>query len=229
MPLPRIDRNDTLPHPIPLGVGPMTKHRVELFSDGVFAIVLTLLVLNLKVPASHGLASLRDIAPALLVHAATFFLVGVLWVHHHGGLARVDRITQRALLLNLLLLFWVTLLPFAAENAADRPSEPLGPALLSFCCGAYLLSYLAFRSSVHSAIDDLPQMRRWMRVRRANAVAMIVGNLACAALSWRMPWVGYAGAAITLLVILLLRSPAESEEKFIRGAPGPISATPEQV
>ena len=114
----------------------MNKNRVELFSDGVFAIVLTLLVLNLRVPASHGLAALHDVTPALIVDAATFFLVGVMWVGHHGALARVDKITHRALLFNLLILFWVTLLPFAAENAADRPLEPLGPSLLAFCCGA---------------------------------------------------------------------------------------------
>jgi len=54
----------------------MNKARVELFSDGVFAIVLTLLVLTLKVPSSHGVAALRDIAPPLAVHAAAFFLVG---------------------------------------------------------------------------------------------------------------------------------------------------------
>lgn len=196
----------------------MNKNRVELFSDGVFAIVLTLLVLNLKVPASHGLSSLRDITPALIVHAATFFLVGVMWVGHHGALARVDKITHRALLFNLLILFWVTLLPFAAENAADRPLEPLGPSLLSFSCGAFFLSYLGFRLSVHSTIDDVPEMRRWKQVRFAIAVAMVAGNFACAVLAWLSPWIGYGGALATVLVFLLLRSPPESEEGFIREA-----------
>jgi uncharacterized membrane protein len=194
----------------------MNKNRVELFSDGVFAIVLTLLVLNLKVPDSHGLAALHDVTPALIVHAATFFLVGVMWVGHHGALARVDKITHRALLFNLLILFWVTLLPFAAENAADRPLEPLGPSLLAFCCGAFFLSYLGFRFSVHSTIDDVSEMRRWKQVRVAIAVAMVIGNFACAALAWVSPWVGYGGALATVLVFLLLRSPPESEEKFIR-------------
>jgi uncharacterized membrane protein len=193
----------------------MNKNRVELFSDGVFAIVLTLLVLNLKVPASHGLAALRDITPALIVHAATFFLVGVMWVGHHGALARVDKITHRALLFNLLILFWVTLLPFGAENAADRPLEPLGPSLLAFSCGAFFLSYLGFRFSVHSTIDDLPEMRRWKRTRVAIAIAMVIGNFACAALAWISPWIGYGGALATVLVFLLLRSPPESEEKYI--------------
>lgn len=193
----------------------MNKNRVELFSDGVFAIVLTLLVLNLKVPESHGLLALRDITPALIVHAATFFLVGVMWVGHHGALARVDKITHRALLFNLLILFWVTLLPFAAENAADRPLEPLGPSMLAFCCGAFFLSYLGFRFSVHSTIDDVPEMRRWKQVRVAIALAMVTGNFACAALAWVSPWVGYAGALATVMVFLFLRSPPESEEKFI--------------
>src|SRR6476646_7602836 len=108
----------------------MNKNRVELFSDGVFAIVLTLLVLNLKVPASHGLTALRDITPALIVHAATFLLVGVMWVGQH-----------RALLFNLLILFCVTLLPFAAENAADRPLDPLGASFRACSCGGFFLSY----------------------------------------------------------------------------------------
>jgi uncharacterized membrane protein len=194
----------------------MNKARVELFSDGVFAIVLTLLVLNLKVPASHGLAALRDTGPALAVHAAAFFLVGVLWVVHHGSLARVDKIGQRALVFNLLALFWVTLLPFAAENAADRPLEPLGPSLLAFCCGAYLLSLLCFRFSVHSTIDDRPEMQRWRHGRLVIAFCMVAGNLLCATLAWLSPWFGYAGAVGSLLPFLLLRSPPEAEEDFIR-------------
>jgi uncharacterized membrane protein len=196
----------------------MNKNRVELFSDGVFAIVLTLLVLNLKVPASHGLAALRDVTPALIVHAATFFLVGIMWVGHHGALARVDKVTHRALLFNLLILFWVTLLPFAAENAADRPLEPLGPSMLAFCCGAFFLSYMGFRFNVHSTIDDVPEMRRWRQVRIAIAVSMIIGNFACAALAWVSPWIGYGGALATVLVFMLLRSPPESEEQYIREA-----------
>jgi uncharacterized membrane protein len=201
----------------PLG-GAMNKNRVELFSDGVFAIVLTLLVLNLRVPASHGLAALRDVTPALIVHAATFFLVGTIWVGHHGALARVDRITHRALLFNLLALFWVTLLPFAAENAADRLLEPLGPSLLALSCGAYFLSYIGFRFSVHSTIDDVPEMRQWKRTRVAIACAMVAGNFLCAALAWLSPWFGYAGGLATMLLFVLLRSPPEAEEMFTSDA-----------
>jgi uncharacterized membrane protein len=192
----------------------MNKSRVELFSDGVFAIVLTLLVLNLKVPVAHGLGSLREVAPALLVHAASFFLVGVLWMAHHAALARVDRIPYRALLLNLLALFWVTLLPFAAENAAERPLEPLGASLVAFSCGAYVMSFLAMRLASHSTIDDMPEMRRWKKLRMVMAACLICGDFACAILAWLSPWLGYAAGLTTIAVFLVLRSPAEVEDLY---------------
>src|SRR5665213_3660352 len=143
----------------------MTKHRLELFSDGVFAIVLTLLVLDLKVPSARGLAGLAQVAPALLVHAATFFIVGGLWMTHHGALVRIEKIHSRALLLNLAALFWATLLPFAARNAATHPLDPLGPSMMAFSCGAYLLFFALMRLSLHSAIDDNLRMRSWRRAR----------------------------------------------------------------
>ena len=192
----------------------MTKHRLELFSDGVFAIVLTLLVLDLRVPSATGLAGLVQIVPGLLVHAATFFIVGVLWMTHHGALARVDRINSRALLLNLAALFWATLLPFAAKNAAERPLEPLGASIMAASCGAYLLFFAAMRISLHSAIDDNMQMRAWRRGRIRIAAGLILADFCCALLSWLTPWAGYAASLTTVFVLLLLPSPPEAEQRF---------------
>jgi hypothetical protein len=90
--------------------------------------------------------------------------------------------------------------------------------MLAFCCGAFFLSYMGFRFNVHSTIDDVPEMRRWRQVRIAIAVSMIIGNFACAALAWVSPWIGYGGALATVLVFMLLRSPPESEEQYIREA-----------
>jgi uncharacterized membrane protein len=196
----------------------MTKHRLELFSDGVFAIVLTLLALDLKLPSAHGLGGLAEIAPGLLVHAATFFIVGVLWMTHHGALARVDRINSRALLFNLVALFWATLLPFAARNAADRPLEPLGASLMAASCGAYFLSFVAMRLSLHSAIDDHEAMRAWRRRRMTIAASLILADFAGALLAWLTPWTGYAASLFTVAVLLLLPSPPEEEERFERSA-----------
>jgi len=75
------------------------------------------------------------------VHAATFLLVGVFWMLHHGALARVVEVNTRTLTLNLLTLFWITLLPYGAKNAAERPLEPLGASLISACCGFHQCQY----------------------------------------------------------------------------------------
>ncbi len=192
----------------------MTKHRLELFSDGVFAIVLTLLALGLKVPTAHGLAGLKEIAPALLVHAASFFIVGVFWLIHHGGMARVTEITSRTLMLNLLALFWITLLPFGAQNAAERPLEPLGASLVSACCAAFLLSIIGARLSAHSSIDDNPAMRAWRTRRIWLASGFIAADFLCAGLSWISPWIGYAASLGTVILWLLMPAPAEVEQQF---------------
>ena len=192
----------------------MTKHRLELFSDGVFAIVLTLLVLDLRLPTTHGLAELSEIAPALLVHAVTFFAVGVLWMVHHGALARVLDIKTSTLLLNLFALFWITLLPFAAKNAAERPQEPLGASLMAASCGAYLASIIAMRLSAHSTIDDNPRMRRWRTGRLLLGSGIVLADFACVAVSWIWPWSGYAAALATIVLLLVLPSPAEAEMRI---------------
>jgi uncharacterized membrane protein len=192
----------------------VTKDTLETCSDSIFAIVLTLLVLDLRVPLAHGPAGLEQIAPSLLVHAATFLLVGVFWMLHHGALARVVEVNTRTLTLNLLTLFWITLLPYGAKNAAERPLEPLGASLISACCGFHLLSMLAMRLSAHSTIDDNPQMKSW-RFFRILLLAIVAGaDLVSSVLSWVTPWVGYSAALATVIIWLAMPSPPEVEKKF---------------
>jgi uncharacterized membrane protein len=192
----------------------MTKHRLELFSDGVFAILLTLLVLDLRLPAARGAAGLAEIAPALVVHAATFFGVGILWMTHHGALARVLEIRTRTLLLNLVSLFWVTLLPFAAKCAAERPDDPLGASLMAASVGGFLGSMIAMRLSAHSTIDDNPKLRRWRAGRLWLGMAFTLGDFAAAAAAWTWPWTGYAAALATVVMMLLMPTPAEVERRM---------------
>jgi len=192
----------------------MTKHRLELFSDGVFAIILTLLVLDLRIPTAHGLAGLREVGPALIVHAASFFVVGSFWTVHHNGLARVTEIRSHTLLLNLLSLFFATLIPFGARNTAQRPLDPLGASLLSAACGFYLLSLLWLRLTAHSAIDDNPGLRRWRRIRIVTISLFVAANLADAVLAWMSPWPAYGVILATAAYCLALPSPPEVEQRI---------------
>ena len=90
----------------------MNKHRLELFSDGVFAIVLTLLVLDLHVPLAYGAAAFFEIVPALLVHAASFLVGASLWMAHHG----VPAVDQAFRCRPAVLKGSCTLLPCAAAH-----------------------------------------------------------------------------------------------------------------
>lgn len=205
----------------------MTKHRLEIFSDGVFSIVLTLLVLDLRLPQAHGAASLREIAPELMVHAGGFFIVGAFWINHHKVLSRITEITGGTLLLNLLALFWITLVPFATKSAVERPMEPLGASFISGCCGAYLLSILGARITAHSYIDDEPRLRAWRDRRRLLIGGVILADFAGAALAWVDPWAGYAAALGTVVLLLALPTAAQARLELERldaeGAAIPIS------
>lgn len=195
----------------------MTKHRLELFSDGVFAIVLTLLVLDLRVPAIQGLAGLHQIIPSLLVHAASFYVVGSFWIVHYGALARISEIRDHTLMLNLLVLFWATLVPFAARTAAEQPLNALGPCLLAATTGGYMASLAWMRLTAHSAIDDNPGMSAWRQRRVFLVIGLVASNLACSALAWLSPWPAYGSVLLTATVVMFLPSPPQEEQRLAPG------------
>ncbi|HCG29031.1 MAG TPA: hypothetical protein DEU95_04645 [Chloroflexi bacterium] len=102
----------------------MSTGRLEAFSDGVLAIIITIMVLALKVPDGHDLAALRDTTgTALLSYILSFTYVGIYWNNHHHLFQATDRITGGVLWANLHLLFWLSLLPFTTEWMAESGFE----------------------------------------------------------------------------------------------------------
>lgn len=190
---------------------------MELFSDGVFVIVLTLLVLDLKPPADpYGWNGIIAVLPGLIVHAVTFFVIGTAWLQHHNVLVRVHVMTSRALRLNLLSLFWVTLMPFGARIAAEHPMAPLGVGMLNACLGLSGLSNLAMRLGVRSAIDEDPDTARIFRGRLRLWISVIIALLASALLSWVSPWFGYGAMISISLTGFLMGGPVEIERKALK-------------
>ncbi|HEV2111768.1 MAG TPA: TMEM175 family protein [Gammaproteobacteria bacterium] len=109
----------------------MNKNRLEAFSDGVFAIVITLLILDVRFPAS-GTATLRglqDMLPQVLSFALSFVIVGVYWVSHHNMFHYIRAADRRLLWLNLLLLLVVVFVPFPAALLGQRPGDPVAVML----------------------------------------------------------------------------------------------------
>ena len=93
----------------------MSKGRLEAFSDGVFAIIITIMVLELKPPHSPELESLRPLIPAILSYVLSFLYVGIYWNNHHHLLQAAKQVNGRILWANLHLLFWLSLVPFVTN------------------------------------------------------------------------------------------------------------------
>lgn len=93
----------------------MSRGRLEAFSDGVIAVVITIMVLNLRAPVGAGLHDLRPLVPKLSVYALSFVFLAIYWNNHHHLLQLVDHVSGAALWANAHLLFWLSLTPVAAE------------------------------------------------------------------------------------------------------------------
>ena len=121
----------------------MTKGRLEAFSDGVIAILITIMVLELKVPHSGDLAALRALVPVFLTYVLSYVFLGIYWNNHHHLLHAAERVNGKILWANLHLLFWLSLVPFVTGWMGENHFEPLPTAVygvVMLCSGvAYLI------------------------------------------------------------------------------------------
>jgi len=129
----------------------MNKGRLEAFSDGVIAIIITIMVLEMKVPQSANLQALTPLVPVFLSYVLSFVYVGIYWNNHHHMLHATTRVTGAILWANLHLLFWLSLFPFATGWMGENHFAPVPTALYGvvlFMAGLayYLLQQLIIAS-----------------------------------------------------------------------------------
>ncbi len=122
----------------------MSKGRLEAFSDGVIAILITILVLELKIPHGADLEALRPLLPVFLTYVMSFVFLGIYWNNHHHLLHMVTRISGGILWANLHLLFWLSLVPFVTgwmgeNHFATMPTAAYGVVLLFAAVAYYIL------------------------------------------------------------------------------------------
>ena len=113
----------------------MTTGRLEAFSDGVIAILITIMVLELKVPHGTDFAALEPLTPVFLAYVLSFIYIGIYWNNHHHMLQVTDRVNGKILWANLHLLFWLSLIPFVSgwrgeNHDASLPAAIYGLVLL---------------------------------------------------------------------------------------------------
>ncbi|MGH9902698.1 MAG: TMEM175 family protein, partial [Pyrinomonadaceae bacterium] len=107
----------------------MNKTRLEAFSDGVLAIIITIMVLELKIPHGTDVAALRPLLPVFLSYVLSFIYLGIYWNNHHHLLQATRRVNGKILWANLHLLFWLSLVPFATGWMGENHFAPLPTAL----------------------------------------------------------------------------------------------------
>jgi uncharacterized membrane protein len=110
----------------------MEKDRLAAFSDGVIAIIITIMVLELKVPHGAGWAELKGLWPVFLSYVLSFVYIGIYWNNHHHLLYTVNRVDGLILWANMHLLFWLSLVPFATAWTGENHFAPLPTALYGF-------------------------------------------------------------------------------------------------
>ncbi|GBO56450.1 integral membrane protein [Pseudanabaena sp. lw0831] len=123
----------------------MHKGRLEAFSDGVIAIIITIMVLELKVPHEADLAALRPLIPVFLSYVLSFIYLGIYWNNHHHMLQAVRQVNGKILWANMHLLFWLSLIPFVTAWTGENFFAPVtvafyGIVLLMSAIAYYILS-----------------------------------------------------------------------------------------
>ena len=121
--------------------GEMTTSRLEAFSDGVIAIIVTIMVLELRAPSQPTWPALLRVAPIFMSYGLSFLVVAIMWVNHHHLIHTVREVTARLLWSNLNLLFWMSLVPFVTDFLGKNYHQPMAVALygldLAMCGSAF--------------------------------------------------------------------------------------------
>ncbi len=180
----------------------MGKERLAAFSDGVLAIIITIMVLELRVPEGAALADLRPLLPSLGSYVLSFLYVGIYWNNHHHLLAATGQVNGRVLWANMLLLFWLSLIPFATEwqgrhFAARAPTAVYGVLLLMASLAYSLLQTAILHAPGRNAVL-CAALGRDMKGKVSPALYALAVALSFAS-AW-LPDVIYAAVALLWLV-----------------------------
>jgi len=119
----------------------MNRNRLEAFSDGVIAILITIMVLELRVPRGSDIAVLRPLLPVFLSYVLSFVFIAIYWNNHHHMLHTVDRVNGKILWANVHLLFWLSLVPFTTAWMGENGAAPVPTAVYG---GDLLLAGVAY-------------------------------------------------------------------------------------
>src|SRR5215470_3402271 len=193
----------------------MNKGRLEAFSDGVLAVIITIMVLEMKSPRGTSLVALEPVIPVLLTYVLSFVYIGIYWNNHHHLLHATQRVNGATLWANLHLLFWLSLIPFTTAWMGDNhfdswPVAVYGIVLLLAGVAYFILTRALIR--LHG--QDSTLATSIGRDRKGKISIAIYA--AAIPLALRKPWIAGAGYVMVAIIWLL---PDPRIEKSIAHSP----------
>jgi len=174
--------------------------RLEAFSDAVFAVIITIMALELRAPEGHTLAHVRDdLLPGLVAYVLSFSLLGIYWNNHHHLLRAAERINGSVMWTNLFLLFWLSLIPVLTEWVREEYEYPLPAAAYGVVLLASGFAYsLLVRALIRANGRDSAVARAIGSDVKGNVSLVIYA--AAIPLAFVSPWISYALYVVVALV-----------------------------
>jgi uncharacterized membrane protein len=192
----------------------MEKDRLAAFSDGVIAIIITVMVLELKVPESPGLDALAKVLPVFLSYVLSFVYIAIYWNNHHHLLYTVSRVDGLILWANMHLLFWLSLVPFATAWTGQNNLAPLPTALYGFSLLMPGIAYYLLQKAIlrREGPDSTLARALGMDIKGKISPALYAVAIAVAFFEPRI------SAAIFVLVALMWLIPDRRIERALAGS-----------
>lgn len=126
----------------------MNKSRIEAFSDGVLAIIITIMVLEIKAPEENSFESLKPLIPVFLSYVLSFAYIGIYWSNHHHMLQVVKKVNGSILWYNLFLLFWLSLIPFSTSWIGEQHFSAVPMSIYGFVLLMCSISYIILQNKI---------------------------------------------------------------------------------
>ena len=188
----------------------MGTERINAFSDGVIAILITIMVLELRVPHTTDLSALRELLPVFLTYVLSFIIIGIYWNNHHHMLNLTDRITGGILWANLHLLFWLSLMPFVTGWMGENHFAPLPTAAygVDLLCAA--IAYTILQNAIIRLEGPRSKLAEAVKrdVKGKLSLALYVTAIPLAFVN---PWIAVA-IYVTVALIWLVPDPRIERE-----------------
>ena len=190
----------------------MNKARLEAFSDGVLAIIITIMVLELHIPHGQGLDALKPLIPVLLCYVLSFVYIGIYWNNHHHMLHAAKRVSGGVLWANLHLLFWLSLLPFVTGWMGENSFGPVPTALYGAILMMAGIAYWILAHALVAVEGEESILGKAIGKDRKGILSVVLYAIAIP-LAFFYRW---ASQSIYILVALIWLIPDRRIEKILR-------------